>query len=124
MFKSVFALFALVLHAAFVLSYPAATPVVVHKRQEDLFVFSTCNEVNFDSCFDWVAPSLPLACTNLASSGQTKLVKSCVTGNGIECTLFTNTDCTGGSQLIVGPLDDLNLVGFSDLAESFSCQAL
>ncbi|KIK69435.1 hypothetical protein GYMLUDRAFT_648001 [Collybiopsis luxurians FD-317 M1] len=72
MFKSAFALFALILNSA-----------------SALLVLSVCDEVNLENCLDIVENSLPVACTSLVSLGQSNRVESVVTPQGVACTLFT-----------------------------------
>ncbi|KIK69436.1 hypothetical protein GYMLUDRAFT_255924 [Collybiopsis luxurians FD-317 M1] len=106
MFKSAFALFALILNSA-----------------SALLVLSVCDEVNLENCLDIVENSLPVACTSLAALGQSSRVESVVTPQGVACTLFTGTACTGSSQFVNGAIDNLSVVGFTGVANSFTCQA-
>ncbi|KAJ3747827.1 hypothetical protein DFH05DRAFT_1481672 [Lentinula detonsa] len=129
MFKFV-ALFAL-LNAALVSSValtPRAPPAVAHKGlvsdiADAILVFTTCNEVNLQNCLTWTSTTLPVGCSSLIAAGQGDLVESVATPSGVECTLFTGEACTGSSQLVDGTLDDLSVVGFSKVANSFTCQS-
>ncbi|KAJ3999914.1 hypothetical protein F5050DRAFT_1734799 [Lentinula boryana] len=129
MFKFV-ALFAL-LNAALVSSValtPRAPAAVAHKGlssdiADAILVFTTCNNVNLSNCLTWTATTLPVGCTSLVANGQGDLVKSVASPSGIECTLFTGEACTGSSQLVNGTINDLSVVGFSDVANSFTCQS-
>ncbi|KIK70077.1 hypothetical protein GYMLUDRAFT_34538 [Collybiopsis luxurians FD-317 M1] len=134
MFKSLLALFALILNATLVSSFAVSTPrdapapAVAHKGPvpdlaNAILVFTTCNQVNLGNCLTWTATTLPVGCTSLIANGQGDLVESCATPAGIECTLFTGEACTGSQQLINGTVNDLSTVGFSKIANSFTCQS-
>ncbi|KAE9407142.1 hypothetical protein BT96DRAFT_914752 [Gymnopus androsaceus JB14] len=130
MFKFI-TLFALVnaalVSSSAVIRSPAAAAVAsvgpVSDSANAITAFTTCVDVNLEDCLVWSATTLPVGCTNLAANGQANAVKSVVTGSGIECTLFTSTTCTGTSQLVDGTIDNLAVVGFSDVANSFTCQS-
>ncbi|KAF9071847.1 hypothetical protein BDP27DRAFT_461427 [Rhodocollybia butyracea] len=126
MFKSI-ALFAL-LNAALVSSVAlvpkstaaAATAEVVNSANA-INVVETCTQTNLRSCLQFTSTTLPVGCTSLDSAGQTNDVESVSTASGIQCTFFTGTLCNGNSQLINGTINDLAVVGFSNVANSFSC---
>ncbi|KAF7377733.1 hypothetical protein MSAN_00196300 [Mycena sanguinolenta] len=130
MFKSL-ALFAL-LNAVFVSSTtiqraPAAAAVAsaanVSPAPDAVQVLETCINANINNCLIWSATTLPVGCTNLAANGQASDVSSVSTSAGVECTLFTSTTCTGSSQIINGTINDLSVVAFNDVANSFTCQS-
>ncbi|KIK69438.1 hypothetical protein GYMLUDRAFT_237231 [Collybiopsis luxurians FD-317 M1] len=130
MLRSILALFTLILSANLVSSFTDSTPrdeagPVVARESElwsQVLMFSTCASTNYANCFAWTAETLPLPCTSLATAGQAGAVESVASPSGIECTLFTGTACTGTSQLINGALNDLSIIGFSRVANSFSCK--
>ncbi|KAF5389982.1 hypothetical protein D9757_003746 [Collybiopsis confluens] len=131
MLKSTLALFAFAtLAASSAVNMPRdeAAPAIAHKGPTPdianvILVFTTCNNVNLGNCLTWTSTTLPVGCTNLAANGQANLVQSAATPAGIECTLFTSQTCTGTSQLVNGTINDLSVVGFSKIANSFNCQA-
>ncbi|KAJ7853496.1 hypothetical protein B0H14DRAFT_3450178 [Mycena olivaceomarginata] len=112
MFKSL-ALFALLGAAsAFTVRAPVgpAAAAVAHQASigpipDAITVLQTCVNVNLNNCLIWTASD----------------VSSVTSGLGIACTLFTSTTCTGASQIINGTLNDLNVVGYNDKANSFTC---
>ncbi|KAF8201039.1 hypothetical protein K438DRAFT_1821263 [Mycena galopus ATCC 62051] len=132
MFGSV-ALFAL-LNAVFVASStiraPAAAAVAskasasISPSPDAITVFETCVDINIKTnCLIWSATTLPVGCTSLAANGQASDVSSVISQPGVECILFTSTTCTGSSQIVNGTINDLNVVGFNDLANSFTCES-
>ncbi|KAE9386647.1 hypothetical protein BT96DRAFT_514552 [Gymnopus androsaceus JB14] len=127
-FITLFALMnAALVSSSAVIRSPAAAAVAnvgpVSDSANAITALTTCTQVNLKTCLVWSATTLPVGCTNLAANGQANDVKSVVTGSGVECTLFTSTTCTGSSQLINGTINDLSVVGFSNKANSFSCQS-
>ncbi|KAJ3905249.1 hypothetical protein F5879DRAFT_988473 [Lentinula edodes] len=127
-FVALFALLNATLVSSVALTPRAPAAAVAHKGlfsdvANAILVFTTCNEVNLQNCLTWTSTTLPVGCTSLIANGQGDLVESVATPSGIECTLFTGEACTGTSQLINGTIDDLSVVGFSKIANSFTCQS-
>ncbi|KAJ7187379.1 hypothetical protein C8R46DRAFT_1342485 [Mycena filopes] len=130
MFAKSLALFAL-LNAALVssssvLPAPAVAtasngPVAASIHPDAIVAFTTCINENLKNCLIWSATTLPVGCTNLAANGQASDVSSVTSAAGVDCTLFTSTTCTGKSQFINGTLNALTVVGFNDIANSFTC---
>ncbi|KAK7052384.1 hypothetical protein R3P38DRAFT_2860027 [Favolaschia claudopus] len=137
MMFNVVALFALV-NAALVSSTAIradAAPAVAHKATgpianaispiaNAIVVFQTCVDENLKNCLIWSATTLPVGCSNTASSGQANSISSVQTAAGVGCTLFTSTTCSGQSQFINGTLNALTVVGFDNKANSFTCASL
>ncbi|KAJ4468725.1 hypothetical protein J3R30DRAFT_3553591 [Lentinula aciculospora] len=126
-FVALFALLNAVLVSSIALT-PRAPAAVAHKGifsdvADAILVFTTCNQVNLVNCLTWTSTTLPVGCTSLIANGQGDLVESAATPSGIECTLFTGEACSGSAQLINGTVDDLSVVGFSKIANSFTCQS-
>ncbi|KAJ7922233.1 hypothetical protein B0H13DRAFT_2317672 [Mycena leptocephala] len=86
-------------------------------------VFTTCINNNLGNCLIWSATTLPVGCTDLSANGQAKDVSSVSSVAGVDCTLFASKTCTGKSQFINGTINALTVVGFKDVANSFTCEA-
>ncbi|KIK64585.1 hypothetical protein GYMLUDRAFT_397979 [Collybiopsis luxurians FD-317 M1] len=112
------ALFPLVLDATLVWSSAVSRNVAA---PEAVGVLIACTNINLGDCFDWTSNILPTACISLATESQGDRVKSARTPDGLECTLFTGTACNGSSLVVDGTFEDLSLVGFSNVANSFNC---
>ncbi|KAF8188934.1 hypothetical protein K438DRAFT_1936235 [Mycena galopus ATCC 62051] len=131
MFKSLtlFAFLNVVFVSSSTIRSPAAAAVAskagadIGPSPDAVTVFETCINVNIDDCLIWSATTLPVGCTNLAANGQTSDVSSVISSAGVACTLFTSTTCTGTSQIINGTVNDLSVVGYNDIANSFSCDS-
>ncbi|KIK64591.1 hypothetical protein GYMLUDRAFT_240567 [Collybiopsis luxurians FD-317 M1] len=112
------ALFPLVLDATLVWSSAVSRNVGLWNG-----VLDACTEINLGDCFGWTSITLPTACISFATESQGGRVKSAQTPEGLECTLFTGTACNGSSLVVDGTFEDLSLVGFSNVANSFNCKS-
>jgi len=93
----------------------------VSDSADAITVLTTCTEHNLVDCLVFTSTTLPVGCTNTAAAGQASDIVSVETAPGILCTLFASTTCTGASQIIDGTLDNLAVVGYSDITNSFTC---
>ncbi|KAJ7207729.1 hypothetical protein C8J57DRAFT_1718235 [Mycena rebaudengoi] len=79
-----------------------------------------CKDPNFVNCITLNFASVPTGCLTVPAAFNNE-ISSIIPLPGIVCTFFDNSNCTGRSVVVTGPIANLDNVGMNDLISSFSC---